>query len=52
MIKSIGENCLRMQDKIVVVFGEGPLFNYCVKELLKKFKNIYCFLTSKVNPNF
>ena len=41
-----------MQDKIVVVFGEGPLFNYCVKELLKNLRIFIVFLTSKVNPNF
>ena len=33
---------MKLQDKIIVVLGEGPLFSFCVKELLKKFKNIYC----------
>lgn len=42
MAKSIGKKYLKLQDKIIIVLGEGPLFSFCVKELLKKFKNIYC----------
>ena len=52
MARSTGGNFLRLQDKIVVVLGEGPLFNHCVKELLKKFKNIYCLTNIKNKPKY
>ena len=47
MVKSIGGDFLRLQNKITVVLGEGPLFNYCVKELSKKFENVYCLNDSR-----
>ena len=50
MVKSIGGDFLRLQNKITVVLGEGPLFNYCVKELSKKFENVYC-LNNSGNKN-